>query len=205
MNPPEATSEVNTSCPDCGGRWSRLSCTFTDSGVTEVMAAHSCDGIGVLAMWRRVGSGWERVVLDTEMMSVDVGDRDDQAPTADLLIVPNGVVPNGSALSRWFPDFETKDFPEHLCVFQSAREETVLDSEVVYLCVVVDDRFPQECSVKQLRPYTCRDIETNELLFGWTDGDAWVDHFERSVHEDHQRVVAWHPCYGDVSFVRKSR
>lgn len=91
-----------------------------------------------------------------------------------------------------FPDFETEAFPQGDCVEQNPREAEVMDSATMYLCVVVDSRFRSECRVVPLRPYTCS-TEGGTVLFGWVtlNGDQYVDHRERSIHDDHERVVAW--------------
>ena len=92
-----------------------------------------------------------------------------------------------------FDDFETEKFPKESCTIQNAREKEVKDSPEgeVYLCVVVDKRFPNQCRLEHLRPYTAKN--GRKLLFGWAqiDFDGFVDHITNSVHQDDQRVVAW--------------
>lgn len=100
-------------------------------------------------------------------------------------------------LRQMLAGFETQTFPSGSCTRQNAREPEVFDSEESYLCLVVDVRWPAEGHLRVLHPYTARDPETRELLFGWTDGQNYVDHIERSIHEDHARVYAWVRWEGD--------
>jgi len=99
-----------------------------------------------------------------------------------------------------FTDFETKVFPESLCTLTNAREPEVKDCPQRFLCVLVDERFPEECHLQTLHPYTCPDIEDGSILYGWTDGNNVYDHFERDIHQDHQRVVAWKLVEEPVNF-----
>lgn len=98
-----------------------------------------------------------------------------------------------------FPNFETEVFPAGLCTVPNDREDTVLDSppSARFLCVLVDCRWPRECTVKVLRPYTADDVfvtGNKAYLYGWVDESGnYVDHKERSVHGDDCRVVAWRP------------
>lgn len=82
-------------------------------------------------------------------------------------------------------------FPEDLRIIPNKREPDVRDSDVEFYCVLADPRFPEECQVKVLRPYTCPELDGAELLYGWTDGYNVYDHFERDIHDDFARVVAW--------------
>lgn len=85
--------------------------------------------------------------------------------------------------------WERKTFPKGSCTIQNPREKDVLDSEALYLCLLVNPQHPNSARVERLHPYTCKD--GNKVLYGWTDGNNVSDHFERSVHEDDERVVAW--------------
>ena len=92
--------------------------------------------------------------------------------------------------------FERKKFPSLLCDQKNWREPDILDApeHIVFLCVIVDSRWPNQCRLEHLRPYTCRDAEDkSKILFGWTriDGDGWVDHVTNSIHQDDERVIAW--------------
>lgn len=49
-----------------------------------------------------------------------------------------------------------------------------------------------------------RSVLAKLLLYGWTDGHNWYDHFERSIHEDPERVVAWKRVEGEVQFIEES-
>jgi hypothetical protein len=98
--------------------------------------------------------------------------------------------------------FDDTEFPVDLCTIQNTREPEVFDSDprVSYLCVLMDKRWPDRLELLTLRPYTAKDPETKEILYGWTDGDAVFDHYERSIHRDDRRVVAWrkfsNPVFG---------
>lgn len=85
--------------------------------------------------------------------------------------------------------WERKAFPVSLCTIQNPRESTVFDSEALYLCLLVDPKHPDSARLERLHPYICK--EGRKLFYGWTDGHNVSDHFERSVHEDDMRVVAW--------------
>lgn len=93
-----------------------------------------------------------------------------------------------------FNDFETVHFPVNSCNVRNPREPGVQDSLEVYLCVIVDKRFPDECRLEYLRPYIAEDPdEEDPILYGWAsiNSDRWVDHCTKSIHEDDARVVAW--------------
>jgi hypothetical protein len=96
----------------------------------------------------------------------------------------------GAFHTRW----ETERFPEAECTHQSERESDVFDGKQAYLCLVVDSRWSDHATLAILRPYTCKDLEDGSTLFGWSDGPGnYYDHWEKSVHEDNNRVVAWTP------------
>jgi hypothetical protein len=102
-----------------------------------------------------------------------------------------------------FHNFETEVFPEHECTIENEAERDILDSGQRYLCVVVDERFPSECVLRVLTPYTADDPDSQERLFGWTncaDGGEWFDHRERAIHCDHTRVMAWKKIDEEVDF-----
>ena len=47
-------------CTDCGRPWIELSRDMEgEKTVKRVMAAHDCDGVGVLASWFHTGESWE--------------------------------------------------------------------------------------------------------------------------------------------------
>lgn len=95
-------------------------------------------------------------------------------------------------IMEMFKDFERYTFPEWDCTIQNKREPEIFDSESIYLCVIVDDRF-KHFHVDCLRPYMCFGSDGTKY-YGWAQvySDGWIDHCERSVHDDHERVVAWH-------------
>jgi len=90
-----------------------------------------------------------------------------------------------------FDNFETKQFPEELCTIENVHEPEVHDCNVPFVCVIVDERFSHQCRIEVLFPYTAKDLDSDELLYGWTDGDRWVDHKDKTIHLDNDRVVAW--------------
>jgi hypothetical protein len=61
--------EVFPDCVDCGQPWHILMTVGTPERMSEVMAAHDCDGIGVLVRARRQPDDtWKRRTIDTERM-----------------------------------------------------------------------------------------------------------------------------------------
>lgn len=100
-----------------------------------------------------------------------------------------------------FDDFERAKFPKESCTIQNAREKGVKDSAETYLCVIVDKRWPNQCRLEHLRPYTARDVDGN-LYFGWSriDFDGWIDHITAAVHGDPERVVAWKKVEAEAVF-----
>lgn len=99
--------------------------------------------------------------------------------------------------------WETSAFPAEECAIESAREPGIMDSPRTYLVIITG---PQgDCGrIEVARPYTC---ETNgALLYGWASAasDEWFDHWERSVHNDDARVVAWAPVPDDFRLVPRN-
>jgi len=91
-------------------------------------------------------------------------------------------------------------FPAHLCVIPDTREEDVANStdNDYHVIVLVDARFPCVGRIALARPYTAKDMESGETLYGWLDTDGNLyDHGERDIHDDHAKVVAWKPCHKD--------
>lgn len=104
--------------------------------------------------------------------------------------------------------FETEHFPAGLCTIPNEREPEVMDSRAKFLCVLVDARFPSECRLRVLTPYTCPSIEDpGKLLYGWTDSQNVYDHRERSIHDDSETVRAWRILRDDahVDFLEPKR
>lgn len=102
-----------------------------------------------------------------------------------------------------FQGFERAAFPESECTIPNAREPDVTDSDSVYLCVVVDDRFPHNANLEYLRPYTAVDYYNKSmLLYGWAciDTDGYIDHCVHPIRGDHNRVVAWKKIEGREDF-----
>lgn len=76
----------------------------------------------------------------------------------------------------------TKDnFPVNVCTKRNKREPDVFDSNVPYLCLVIDKRFDNYWSLVVLYPYICKESETT-TTFGWVDRDGNVyGNIENSV------------------------
>lgn len=53
-------------CSGCNCRWVELHRIYDSQQVHELMAAHSCDGIGVVAEWLWRDGAWEVYATDTE-------------------------------------------------------------------------------------------------------------------------------------------
>jgi len=53
--------------------WVMLSTLSDDRGLTELVAAKSCDGVGVIATWRLRGDEWVTRAIDTEMGTQPIG------------------------------------------------------------------------------------------------------------------------------------
>jgi hypothetical protein len=57
----------NRHCVDCGRDWKVLNQIYIDTGlILEAMAAHDCDGTGVLATTRCINGLYETDYIDTE-------------------------------------------------------------------------------------------------------------------------------------------
>ena len=61
-----------------------------------------------------------------------------------------------------------ENFPVDVCVKQNKRELDVFDSNVPYLCLVIDKRFDDCWNLAILYPYICKESETL-TTFGWVD------------------------------------
>ena len=61
-----------------------------------------------------------------------------------------------------------ENFPADICVKQNERESNVFDSDVPYLCLVIDKRFDNYWNLIILYPYICKESEA-VTTFGWVD------------------------------------
>ena len=61
-----------------------------------------------------------------------------------------------------------ENFPVDVCTKQNKRESNVFDSNVPYLCLVIDKRFDNYWNLIILYPYICKESET-VTTFGWID------------------------------------
>lgn len=94
--------------------------------------------------------------------------------------------------------YETVNFPSGLCTIPDARENGVINSEVVFECVSAYKEDPCRYRVQRCTPYLAKDLygpDPEHLLFGWTSThsayNTWIDHFENNVHDDDEVVIAW--------------
>ena len=61
-----------------------------------------------------------------------------------------------------------ENFPADICIKQNKRESNVFDSNVPYLCLVIDKRFDNDWNLIILYPYIYKESET-VTTFGWVD------------------------------------
>ena len=61
-----------------------------------------------------------------------------------------------------------ENFPVDVCIKQNERESNVFDSNVPYLCLVIDERFDNYWNLIILYPYICKESEV-VTTFGWVD------------------------------------
>ena len=61
-----------------------------------------------------------------------------------------------------------ENFPVDVCIKQNEKESNVFDSNVPYLCLVIDKRFDNYWNLIILYPYICKESET-VTTFGWVD------------------------------------
>ena len=59
-------------------------------------------------------------------------------------------------------------FPVDVCIKQNEKESNVFDSNVPYLCLVIDKRFDNYWNLIILYPYICKESEV-VITFGWVD------------------------------------
>jgi len=86
--------------------------------------------------------------------------------------------------------FETERFPVDECSHPYPKEEGILYSKDLYVCVLLNKKWPKSLRIQILSPYTCK--SGKRLLYGWSDIDGNVyDHITKSIHGDGERVVAW--------------
>lgn len=81
------------------------------------------------------------------------------------------------------------EFPKELCTTPSS-ESGVMDSNVEYLCFVLDKRFENEVRVVKAYPYTWKNVTGDPIevdddeYFGWNTGSGspYVDNAVRPIH-----------------------
>jgi hypothetical protein len=85
--------------------------------------------------------------------------------------------------------FETEHFPTESCIVQDVREPEVLNSDKVFVCLIVDRRFDDIARLVLANPY----IYKGSML-GWvaTDGSEIFSHKDNSVNRnDDEIVIGW--------------
>lgn len=89
--------------------------------------------------------------------------------------------------------FTSEKFPAEECIIKSTntRDKGVYYSEHIYLCLVIDKRFPDSRAIKLMKPYIWIGDESEEECFkgetgyGWTcpsENNALYDNFENPVN-----------------------
>jgi hypothetical protein len=68
-----------------GNLWHLLDSVRCNGEVSELLAAASIDGIGVMARWTKVGSGWRVEAMDTERACWETVDGSDEANEVPLM------------------------------------------------------------------------------------------------------------------------
>ena len=61
-----------------------------------------------------------------------------------------------------------ENFPVASCIKQNTRDHDVFDSEIPYLCLVIDKRFNNYWQIIILYPYICKESK-EATTFGWVD------------------------------------
>ena len=61
-----------------------------------------------------------------------------------------------------------ENFPVNVCVKQNKRESNVFDSNIPYLCLVIDKRFDNYWTLVVLYPDICKESD-DVTTFGWVD------------------------------------
>lgn len=61
-----------------------------------------------------------------------------------------------------------ENFPIKYCVNQNKNESNVFESDIPFLCLVIDRRFDYQWNLIILYPYICRENDSL-VTFGWID------------------------------------
>jgi hypothetical protein len=92
--------------------------------------------------------------------------------------------------------YETKKFPEELCVCNDSSKPDIMYGDVKFECVIFNELWNQ-IDIRELKPYfwinnnKFEDIEEDKL-FGWVDEmQNPYDHFENGIHNDICKVIGW--------------
>ena len=92
-------------------------------------------------------------------------------------------------IKKIFTKTDENGFPRDNCTRQNHLENNVFDGTDMYLCLIIDARFPGYYEIMPLQPYICIDNKNNEL-FGWSDKDGnVVDNLYKSIHIDDRCVI----------------
>jgi hypothetical protein len=65
-------------------------------------------------------------------------------------------------------DLFEKGFPTESCTIQDTRQPEILNSNIPYWCLTVDERFKDVFSVLQLYPYIAQ-YDDGSDFYGWVD------------------------------------
>lgn len=77
------------------------------------------------------------------------------------------------------------NFPEGECITEDKEDTSIMNSNHVHWCLVMDIRFRNEFVIKKLKPYTCKLDDIEDLQYAWLkEDDDFIDNFIRSVHGD---------------------
>ena len=90
-----------------------------------------------------------------------------------------------------------ENFPADICIKQNKRESNVFDSNVPYLCLVIDKRFDNDWNLIILYPYIYKESET-VTTFGWVDRNGNIFcNIENSTQLWDEFVVGFREYKGD--------
>ena len=101
--------------------------------------------------------------------------------------------------------YEVRRFPEEECTEQCRHEPEVFDATTLYLCVVLNRKWPKSLRVCYARPYIAKgeDDDGNvNVMYGWVEveSDHIMAHREREINMNDEYVVAWKKVDAVVDF-----
>ena len=93
-----------------------------------------------------------------------------------------------------------ENFPVDVCTKQNERESNVFDSNVPYLCLVIDKRFDNYWNLNILYPYIYKESEA-VTTFGWVDRNGNIFcNIENSTQLWDEFVVGFREYKEDVFY-----